>query len=74
MRLLVGAILVCALIGNCDLNEHDFSEALLTHVHQFCSVSFIASLSTKLSQDVWSDTGFLCSETVTLWGMRKETL
>jgi len=45
-QLLVGAICMSALTGNCDLMKHKFAGALLTHVHQFYHVSFIASLST----------------------------
>jgi hypothetical protein len=47
MQLLVGgAICMSALTVSCDLIKHKFAEALLTHVHQFYHVSFIASLST----------------------------
>jgi hypothetical protein len=46
MQLLVGAICMSSLTGNCSLMKHKFAEALLTLIHQFYCVPFIASLST----------------------------
>jgi hypothetical protein len=45
-QLLIGAIYMSALTGNCNLMKQKFAEALLTYIHQFYHVSFIASLST----------------------------
>jgi len=61
-QLLVGAICMPALTGNCDLMEHKYAEALLTHVHQFYHVSFIASRS---------NAGFLCICCVSCCGSLK---